>query len=119
MLRFEQLLLGIFFSLTTSYFVANIILLQKKRNIMRLINFVFFIRHTSLGTTLLSTHKYTVYTKYIILLHIHPKSYCLLATIVNSPGIFSFVHAGCSSNFLNVKPLLMTELIISLTVYFL
>ena len=118
MLRFEQLLLGIFFLLTTSYCVANIILLQKKRNIMRLINF-FSLNIPPLGTTLLSTHKYTVYTKYIILLHIHPKSYYLPATIVNSPGIFSFVHAGCSSNFLNVKPLFMTELIISLTVYFL
>ena len=32
---------------------------------------------------------------------------------------FSFVHAGCSSNFLSVKPLSMTELIISLIVYFL
>ena len=46
-------------------------------------------------------------------------SYCLPATIVNSPGIFSFVHAGCSSNFFKVKPLCMIALIISLIVYFL
>lgn len=41
------------------------------------------------------------------------------ATTVNSPGSLSFVHAGCSSNFFNVKPQFMTELMISLIVYFL
>ena len=48
-----------------------------------------------------------------------PVEYYLHATIVNSPGNFSLSHAGCSSNFLSTKPLPITALIISLTVYFL
>lgn len=34
--------------------------------------------------------------------HIQFEISYLLATIVNSPGIFSFAHAGCSSNLLNL-----------------
>ena len=43
----------------------------------------------------------------------------LHAIAVNSPGIFSFVQAGCSSNFLKENPESIMELIISLRVYFL
>lgn len=39
------------------------------------------------------------------------------ANIVNSPGRFPFVHAGCSSNLLIAKPLFITALMISLKLY--
>ena len=37
------------------------------------------------------------------------------ATTVNSPGTFSFVQAGCSSNFSKRNPQFITALMISLT----
>lgn len=37
-------------------------------------------------------------------LHTQSEGYCLLATMVNSPGIFSFVHAGCQLVYLIVSP---------------
>ena len=42
-----------------------------------------------------------------------------IATAVNSPGIVSSSHAGCSSKRFKVNPLLMMAFIISLTVYLL
>lgn len=41
-----------------------------------------------------------------------------LATKVNSPGTLSLVQAGCSSKRSSAKPQPMTELMISLMVYF-